>query len=189
MHMFSYIHTKMNACTKRLDLHLKWMSSTQTLHFPSVSFLVSPLNHVLHTCTNTHSKSGYLCILAFVYLSVLPACGVTYSRVQNESKPGELEAVLSVQLRLVWLCSALLLLQLPADWHPTTTVQGLSHVPAAELVQPPETQVSQIKHSNSLSTFALHFFLTVCLLQNFMPQLLQQQPSQVKGIVTIIVFS
>lgn len=117
----------------------------------------------MHKHTHAHRKSGYLYILAFVYLSAVPACGVTYSRVQNESELGELEAVFSLQLRLVWLCSALLLLQLPADWHPTTTGTHPCTTVAVELVRPPETQPSQIKHGNSLSTFALYFFLTVCL--------------------------
>lgn len=127
----------------------------------SLSFIHCPAH--MHKHTHAHRKSGYLYILAFVYLSAVPACGVTYSRVQNESELEELEAVFSLQLRLVWLCSALLLLQLPADWHPTTTGTHPCTTVAVELVRPPETQPSQIKHGNSLSTFALYFFLTVCL--------------------------
>lgn len=125
----------------------------------SLSFIHCPAH--MHKHTHTHRKSGYLYILAFVYLSAVPACGVTYSRVQNESELGELEAVFSLQLRLVWLCSALLLLQLPADWHPTTTGTHPCTTVAVELVRPPETQPSQIKHGNSLSTFAL--FLSDCV--------------------------
>lgn len=55
---------------------------------------------------------------------------------------GELEAVFSVQLRLVWLRSAFSQLQLPADWHPTATGTQAYTAAATELVQQPETRPS-----------------------------------------------
>lgn len=61
-----------------------------TLHFLSVSlFLHFCTDHAYaYAHTHTHNDSGYLCIFAFVYISVVPACGVTYSWVQNESERG-----------------------------------------------------------------------------------------------------
>lgn len=64
MHMFSdrHTHSKMNACTKQLNLQLEWMCSTQTLHFPlSLSLLYT----VLHTCTNTYTQK----VRIFIYFS------------------------------------------------------------------------------------------------------------------------
>lgn len=56
---------------------------------------------------------GYSRIFAFV--SAVPACGVTYSRVQNESVQGGLQVVFAARLRLLWARFGLSLLQLPAD--------------------------------------------------------------------------
>lgn len=63
-------------------------------------------------CSHTPSVSEYLCIFAFVYFSAVPAWGVTYSRVHNESQQGSecgvgleggLQAAFSAQPRLVQL--------------------------------------------------------------------------------------
>lgn len=118
---------------------------------PSFSFIPSTAH------THTQSTSGYLCVFALVYFSVLPACGLTYSRVQKVSKEAYEQNFLfsSDCSSSAWAfcCSSSLLTD-------TQLLQGLSRVLLLlQSTYSSQTQSLQIKHGNSVLPFALSFSL------------------------------
>jgi len=128
----------------------------------SLSHLYSLLHAHTHTHTQTHahflslslslahSEPEYLCIFAFVYFSVVPACRVIYSRVQNESERGG--------SRSSAFCTSAQTSLAPLGPLPTAT--GTCVLLLHGAVQQPDTQSSQIKHDSSISPFALSVSVT-----------------------------